>query len=184
MTKKLAAVFAVAAGLAVGNMYWAQPLLAQIALDFGEEVSRGGLLITSTQIGYAIGILLLVPLGDILRRRRLIPAAMLCCTAALAICAAAPSFVFLLAALLLVGLFTVSGQIIVPLTGDLADSSQRGHLVGIVVSGITIGTLAGAFGGIGLGKFQDRGLGSPALALIVWFVSRKTLAQMDADSGK
>ena len=68
MTKKLAALFAVTSGLAVGNLYWAQPLLAAITESFGVETAQGGLLITATQIGYAIGILLLLPLGDILRR--------------------------------------------------------------------------------------------------------------------
>ncbi len=59
-------MFSVAAGLAVGNLYWAQPLLSAIAGDFGTSTSQGGYLVTATQLGYALGILLIVPLGDVL----------------------------------------------------------------------------------------------------------------------
>ena len=68
----LAVLFAVAAGLAVGNLYWAQPLLSVIAEDFGVPAAQGGFLVTATQIGYALGILLIVPLGDVMERRKLL----------------------------------------------------------------------------------------------------------------
>lgn len=145
MTKKLAALFAVVSGLAIGNLYWAQPLLVQMTNDLGMEASRGGLLITATQIGYAIGILLLVPLGDILRRKRLVFILMLCSMATLVACAAAPSFAFLGLALASMGLVTVSGQIILPMSGDLAKPEERGQIVGIVSSGITAGILFSRF---------------------------------------
>lgn len=145
ITKRLAALFAIASGLAVGNLYWAQPLLAAITDSFGIATSRGGLLITATQIGYAAGILLLLPLGDILRRRRLIFVLILCSSAALVACAAAPSFAILAAALSGLGVVTISGQIILPLTGDLSEPEERGHLVGIVSSGIVTGILFSRF---------------------------------------
>lgn len=145
MSKKLAVLFAMASGLAIGNLYWAQPLLAQITDSFGLEASRGGLLITATQIGYAVGILLIVPLGDILRRRRMIFILMLCSAGALAACAFAPSFAVLGLALASMGLVTVSGQVIVPLSGDLSKPEERGHIVGIVSSGITTGILLSRF---------------------------------------
>lgn len=141
MSKKLAVLFAVASGLAIGNLYWAQPLTAQIASGFGMETSKGGLLITATQIGYAAGILLIVPLGDILRRRKLILTVMLCSVTALLACAFAPSFAFLAMALSAMGIVTVSGQIMLPLSGDLARPDERGEIVGIVTSGITTGIL-------------------------------------------
>jgi predicted MFS family arabinose efflux permease len=97
--------------------------------------------VTATQIGYAIGVLLFVPLGDVLNRRILVPVALLCATAALLASALAPTFTVLLVTLLLAGLTTVSGQILVPLAGDLADDSNRGRVVGSVVSGILIGIL-------------------------------------------
>ena len=74
MTRALTLLFAVAGGAAVGNLYWAQPLLEEIARSLGVSVGAAGLLVTVTQIGYAVGIFLVVPLGDVLNRRRLIPA--------------------------------------------------------------------------------------------------------------
>jgi predicted MFS family arabinose efflux permease len=137
----LTLLFAVAGGAAVGNLYWAQPLLDLIAQDLHASTATAGWLITATQLGYAAGILLLVPLGDVLDRRRLVPIMMLCAAAALAACAVAPSIGVLLVASTALGLTTVSGQILTPLAGDLADDSERGRVVGTVVSGILIGIL-------------------------------------------
>ena len=87
----LAAVFSAAAGLAVGNLYWTQPLLSAIAESYGVPTAQGGMLVTATQIGYALGILFLAPLGDIRERRGLLTGVMLATTVALLGCAAAPS---------------------------------------------------------------------------------------------
>src|SRR3954469_6973954 len=120
MTRRLTLLFAVAGGAAVGNLYWAQPLLDFIARDLDTSAASAGWLVTATQIGYAAGILFIVPLGDVLNRRRLIPTMMLCSATALVLCAVAPSFPVLLIALTLVGVTTVAGQILTPLAGDLA----------------------------------------------------------------
>lgn len=141
MNRRLAILFAIAAGAAVGNLYWAQPLLDFIARDLETDTAAAGWLVTATQLGYAVGVLLFVPLGDLLPRRRLVPIALLCAAVALAASALAPSFPVLLVTLALVGLTTVSGQILVPLAGDLASDRDRGRLVGTVVSGILIGIL-------------------------------------------
>jgi predicted MFS family arabinose efflux permease len=141
MTRSRTLLFAVAAGAAVGNLYWAQPLLDFIARDLGSNPAATGWLLTATQIGYAVGILLLVPLGDVLRRHRLIPVMLLCSAVALIACALAPSVGALLGALTALGLTTVSGQILTPLAGDLAEASQRGRVVGTVASGILTGIL-------------------------------------------
>ncbi|MEV6344216.1 MFS transporter [Actinoplanes sp. NPDC051851] len=146
-------LFAVAAGAAVGNLYWAQPLLDTIAGDLHATHGTAGWLITLTQLGYAAGILFVVPLGDVLDRRKLIPTMMLLASVALVLCAAAPSIGFLLVAITLLGLTTVSGQILVPLAGDLAPDHRRGHIVGIVGSGILTGiltsrTIAGLVSGV------------------------------------
>ena len=134
-------LFAVAAGAAVGNLYWAQPLLDLIAGDLGTSAAHAGWLVTTTQLGYALGILLVVPLGDVTNRRRLVPLALLAAAVALGLCAVAPSFGFLVAALGLVGLVTVGGQLLTPLAGDLATDADRGAVVGTVVSGILSGIL-------------------------------------------
>src|SRR4051794_11839660 len=141
MTRALTLVFAVAAGAAVGNLYWAQPLLALVGGDLHVSSPRAGLLVTLTQIGYGAGILLIVPLGDVRDRRRLVIAVMLCATVALVACALAPSFGVLLVAITALGLTTVGGQILLPLAGDLADDGERGRIVGTVASGVLTGIL-------------------------------------------
>ncbi|MFJ9588664.1 MFS transporter [Streptomyces acidicola] len=141
MTRSLTLLFAFAGGLAVGNLYWAQPLLDFIAGDLHASPSIAGWLITVTQIGYAAGIVLLVPLGDVLNRRRLIPLITLASAVALAACALAPSFGALAVAITLLGMTTVSGQLLTPLAGDLASDENRGAVVGAVVSGLLIGIL-------------------------------------------
>ena len=145
MTTFLAALFAVCSGLAIGNLYWAQPLLVEITNAFGLSPASGGLLVTATQIGYALGILFIVPLGDFVRRKRLIAIVMVLSIATLGACALSPSFVILALSLFSMGIVTISGQIILPLAGDLSSPEERGHIVGIVASGITTGILFSRF---------------------------------------
>ncbi|GGE02253.1 hypothetical protein GCM10011390_21360 [Aureimonas endophytica] len=92
MSRGMTFLFALAGGSAVGNLYWAQPLLAEIAASLGVSLAAAGALITATQVGYACGVLLLVPLGDALDRRRLIPAMLALSALALLACAAAPGY--------------------------------------------------------------------------------------------
>jgi predicted MFS family arabinose efflux permease len=141
MSRRLTLLFAIAGGAAVGNLYWAQPLLDDIAHDLHASASSAGWLITATQVGYAVGILLIVPLGDVRSRRHLIPLVMLCAAVALVLCALAPSLGVLLVAISLLGVTTVAGQILAPLAGDLVGDADRGRVVGTVVSGILTGIL-------------------------------------------
>ena len=142
MDRRLTFLFAVAAGVAVGNLYFAQPLLELIAEDLHASTTSAGWLVTATQVGYAVGVLLIVPLGDVLDRRKLVPGMLLCSAAALLLCALAPTIGLLLAAVAVLGLTTVSGQILTPLAGDLAEPHRRGQVVGTVASGILTGILA------------------------------------------
>jgi predicted MFS family arabinose efflux permease len=137
----LVLVFAVASGAAVGNLYYAQPLLDMTAGDLHVGQGPAGLLVTATQVGYALGIMFIVPLGDVRDRRRMVPLMMGLSALSLAACAAAPGFVVLLCALVAVGVSTVAGQILIPFAGDLADDASRGKVVGIVVSGALTGIL-------------------------------------------
>src|SRR3954466_3353136 len=91
MTRRLTLLFAVAGGAAVGNLYWSQPLLDFIAHDLRASPATAGWLVTAPQLGYAVGILLVVPLGDRLDRRRLIPAMLVCAAVSLLLCAVAPT---------------------------------------------------------------------------------------------
>jgi predicted MFS family arabinose efflux permease len=142
-------LLATACGAAVASNYYAQPLLRTIGAGFGVAGATAGLLVTAGQVGYALGLALLVPLGDLLERRRLITRMLVVAAAALALAAAAPAIAVLAAALVLVGITTVAAQIIVPMTASLADSNQRGQAVGAVMSGLMIGVLlARVFSGL------------------------------------
>jgi predicted MFS family arabinose efflux permease len=135
-------IFAIAGGAAVGNLYWAQPLLIEIAEAMNVPAASAGLLVTVTQVGYAIGVSLLMPLGDVVNRKKMIPFIFVCSAFALAASALAPTFSILLLALTAVGLTSIAGQLLVPLAGDLANNEQRGKVVGVVTSGILTGILA------------------------------------------
>lgn len=134
-------LFAVACGLAVANVYFAQPLLDTMAREFGISEATVGLVITATQIGYGSGLLLLVPLGDLLNRRRLIIGQSLLSVLALVSVAAAPTGAVLLGAMAAVGFLAVVTQVLVAYAAALAQPSERGSVVGAVTSGIIIGIL-------------------------------------------
>lgn len=134
-------LLAVACGLSVANLYYAQPLLDTIAASFGVSSGTAGLVVTLGQIGYAVGLALLVPVGDLVSPRRLVPIVLTGTAAALVASALAPTIGALIAAALLVGLGSVAAQILVPLAANLAADHNRGQVVGKVMSGLLIGIL-------------------------------------------
>lgn len=134
-------LMAVAAGAAVANIYYAQPLLSTIAHAFEVSDGTAGLLVTASQVGYAVGLVMLVPLGDMLERRGLITGILLITALALAATAASPSFPLMAAILAVVGLTSVVAQILVPLASTLAAENERGRVVGNVMSGLLVGIL-------------------------------------------
>jgi predicted MFS family arabinose efflux permease len=115
--------------------------LNRIAQEMHVSDGTAGLLVTCTQVGYLVGLALLVPLGDLLERRRLITLLLLGATVADAASAAAPSFGLLAVALIVVGSLSVVAQVLVPLSSELAPPQERGQVVGIVMSGLLIGIL-------------------------------------------
>ena len=121
MTRGFTLLLAVLGTMSVSNLYWAQPLLPVIGAELGVSTESAGLLVTATQLGYALGILLIVPLGDLLDRKRLVPLIVLSSVVALLACATAPTFGLLVAAIALLGFTSVAGQLVIPLAGDLAD---------------------------------------------------------------
>jgi predicted MFS family arabinose efflux permease len=141
MSRAMTVLFAVAGGAAVANTYWAGPLLRDIAETMDVPIGAAGLLITVTQVGYALGVFLLVPLGDRFNPRRLVPAVMAACAAALAAAGLAPTYPVLVVTLTLVGFTTVAAQLLIPLAADLASDDQHGATVGTIVSGLLIGIL-------------------------------------------
>jgi len=128
-------------GITVANLYYNQPLLARMAHDFHASVRQVGGIPLLTQIGAACGMLLFVPLGDIMERRRLIVILLACVTVALTLAAAATGLLWLLLAGLAIGLFSVVPHLIVPFAAQLARPEQRGQAVGSVMSGLLIGIL-------------------------------------------
>lgn len=137
----LVLLLATACGAAVANLYYAQPLLHTLAGAFGVSEATAGLLITVSQVGYVVGLALLVPLGDLHERRRLICGTLLGTAGALVVAAAAPGFAVFAAALGVIGLSSVVAQIIVPMSSSMAAEHQRGQVVGTVMSGLLIGIL-------------------------------------------
>lgn len=149
ITRAVTLLFAAACGISVANIYFAQPLLDQLSEVFGINHSTIGIVITITQIFYGLGLLLLVPLGDLLNQRRLIIGQMLLSTMALVIVGTAFSSIVLFAGMALVGLLAVVTQTLVAFAATMASSPERGKVVGIVTSGIVIGILlARTFAGI------------------------------------
>ncbi|GIG91317.1 MFS transporter [Plantactinospora endophytica] len=142
MSRRLTFLFAVAAGAAIANLYWTQPILNLVAADLDAPISTAGWLVTVTQLGYALSVLLLVPLGDVLDRRRFVPTMLLASAAALLLCALAPSIGVLFVALGMLGVTTISGQVLTSLAGDLAADARRGRVVATVGSGTLTGILA------------------------------------------
>lgn len=139
--RRLVWILAIASALAVANLYYIQPLLADIAHSFAVSDSTVGIIATLTQLGYAAGLLLLVPLGDSINRRDLITYTLFAVTAALILTAMSPSIVVLAIASFAVGVTTVGPQIIVPFAATLARPSERGRIIGIIMSGLLIGVL-------------------------------------------
>ncbi|WFU05735.1 MFS transporter (plasmid) [Rhizobium sp. CB3171] len=145
MSRGMTLLFALAGSSAVGNLYWAQPLLTEIAADLNISLASSGTLVTVTQLGYAAGVLLLVPLGDAFNRRRFIPVMMGLSVLALLFSAFVPGYWVLLGGLTALGVTTISGQLLVPLAGDLARDDQRGHVIGAIASTMLIGIMLSRF---------------------------------------
>ncbi|WP_172195985.1 MFS transporter [Saccharibacillus qingshengii] len=132
---------AIACGIIVANLYYAQPLVEPIRQAIGLSAGSAGLIVTLTQIGYAAGLLLLVPLGDILENRKLVSALLFFTVGALALSAVAGSAPLFLLASLLIGLGSVAAQILVPYASHLASEESRGRVVGNVMSGLLLGIM-------------------------------------------
>ncbi len=138
---RLVALFAVAVGVSVANLYYLQPLLPLLRHDFHVPAAVAALATTATQLGYVLGLALLLPLADLVERRKLVVTTALVCAGALVAAASAPDFVLLLVGLLLVGASAVVAQMLVPFAAALAPARERGRVVGSVMSGLLLGIL-------------------------------------------
>ncbi|PWW12562.1 MFS transporter [Mangrovibacter plantisponsor] len=154
LTPALTLLMAVATGLAVASNYYAQPLLETIARAFSLSVNQAGFIVTTAQMGYAAGLLLIVPLGDMFERRALIVSMTLLAACGMIITASSHSLSMMLVGTALTGLFSVVAQILVPLAATLAAPEKRGRTVGTIMSGLLLGillarTVAGALASLG-----------------------------------
>lgn len=134
-------LYAVICGSAVATVYFSQPLLDMMAIEFGMNSSIIGTVVTVTQICYAFGLLFLVPLGDMFNPRRLVTGMIVLLSIALSIVALASKPWFLFLGLGTVGFQAVVAQVLVALAADRAPQYRRGRTIGVVTSGIVIGIL-------------------------------------------
>ncbi|MBH5337607.1 MFS transporter [Streptomyces pactum] len=141
LSRGVVALFAVACGAAVANVYFSQPLLVTIGQDLSMSPALVGAVVTLTHAGYGLGLFLLVPLGDVTDRRRLVVAQLLLLVVALAVVATAPTATVLLAGMAATGLCAVVTQTLVAFATSLAPPAGRGRVVGLVTSGVVVGIL-------------------------------------------
>lgn len=141
LTTGLVVLMAVATGLVVASNYYAQPLLETIASQFNLTTNMAGFIVTAAQLGYAAGLLFLVPLGDIFERKRLILTMTSLSAIGLLITALSNNVWQILLGTALTGLFSVVAQILIPMAATLAKPHQRGKAVGIIMSGLLLGIL-------------------------------------------
>ena len=135
---RLVWIMAVACGVSVANIYYNQPLLAQIGVTFARDAAY---LPMYTQLGVAIGLFLFVPLGDILERRRLIVTACLATAATATLIALAPSLPLLALASALIGITSVVPHLVLPFAAQISAPEIRGRVVGTILGGLLIGIL-------------------------------------------
>jgi predicted MFS family arabinose efflux permease len=138
-------LFAAACALSVATAYLAHPLLDAMAHDLAIKPASVGIVVTVTQAGYALGLICIVPLGDLTNPRRLIVGQMLLLAMALTAAALAPTAAAFFLSMALVGLLAVVVQVIVAFAAALAAPAQRGQVVGTVTSGVVIGILSARF---------------------------------------
>lgn len=132
---------ALCTGLIVANIYYCQPLVILISREFGVEESRAGTITFFTQIGYALGLLLFVPLGDMLEKKKQILFTTALAVAALILAALSSSMLMLNIAAVLIGCTSIVPQLILPLAAHLSPVQNRGKIIGTVMSGLLIGIL-------------------------------------------
>lgn len=189
LSPALIVLMSIATGLAVASNYYAQPLLDTIARNFSLSASSAGFIVTAAQLGYAAGLLFLVPLGDMFERRRLIVSMTLLAACGMLITASSQSLAMMILGTALTGLFSVVAQILVPLAATLASPDKRGKVVGTIMSGLLLGillarTVAGLLahsllGCLGVNGTDDAGImawsatneirNPPQLPTVAWF---------------
>ncbi|MGZ0718107.1 MFS transporter [Pseudomonas palleroniana] len=141
MTRSMVMLFAFCCGAIVANIYYAQPIIELIAPDIGLTPTMASLIVSLTQIGYALGLFFLVPLGDLLENRKLMITTTVVAIASLLGAAFTEQPNLFLLVSLLIGFSSVSVQILIPLAAHLAPAESRGRVVGSIMGGLLLGIL-------------------------------------------
>ena len=141
MTRAMVMLFAFCCGAIVANIYYAQPIIEMIAPDIGLTPAMASLIVSLTQIGYALGLFFLVPLGDLLENRKLMITTTVVAIASLLGAAFTEQPNLFLLVSLLIGFSSVSVQILIPLAAHLAPAESRGRVVGSIMGGLLLGIL-------------------------------------------
>ena len=139
--KALLWLMAIACGLCAGANYYCQPLIGSIQTDFNIPQADVALTVTIAQVSYALGLLLIVPLGDILNKTKLIPSLMFGAALGLGLCAVSSDIYMLWFGTLLAGLFSVAAQVLIPLATMAVKPEKTGEVVGLLMSGLLVGIL-------------------------------------------
>lgn len=134
-------LLAVACGVIVANLYYAQPLVGPISKATNLSSEAAGLIVTLTQIGYGLGLLFIVPLSDLIENRRLVVSALVVVIGALITATFAHNALLFLAASLFIGVGSVAAQVLVPYAAHLATEESRGRVVGNIMSGLLLGIM-------------------------------------------
>ncbi|MCH4246985.1 MAG: MFS transporter [Acinetobacter populi] len=134
-------LMAAACGLCAGANYFNQPLIHSIQLHFAVSSAQAQLTVTFAQVSYALGLLLLVPLGDLLKKHIFIPLLMCLAAVGLLISAFAQNIYMLWFGTAMTGLFTIAAQVLIPLSAALVEPKKTGAVIGFLMSGLFIGIL-------------------------------------------
>ncbi|WP_415842656.1 MFS transporter, partial [Pseudomonas reidholzensis] len=170
LTRALTLLLAMTCALAVASVYFAQPLLESMARSLAVPTAQVGLVVGATQAGYALGLLLVVPLGDLFDRKRLILCQLLLSTLALLAVGVAWKWAVLLVAMGVVGLMAVVVQVVVAHAATLATPAEQGRAVGTVTSGVVLGILLARLvaGGVAdLAGWRSVYIGAAGLSLVM-----------------
>lgn len=140
---RLVFLMAFAIGVTIASNYYAQPLLHSITHDLHIAVEHAGSIIMTAQLSYAVGLLFITPLGDMIERKRLILILMLLSTCGLVISASSQNLWMLIVGTAMTGLFSTVAQVLIPFAATLAKPEHRGKIVGTLMSGMLLGILLG-----------------------------------------
>lgn len=175
---------AAGAGLVVANNYYNQPLLSLIAKDFGVSEAEVSNIPLFTQLGYAFGLLFIIPLGDKLPRKKMVMIDFIAIVLSLLGMALAPSLPVLIIAGFIVGFSCVVPQVFVPMAAQLAKPENRGRAIGIVMSGLLIGILGSRFISGFVGEYfgwRSMYFIATGIMLVYWLLLKLKLPELEPD---